>query len=277
MITYEEMQYLCAFAETGTLSEVAEEFHISQPTITRRMKNIEEELGVALFVRTKNSIKLNDSGMLAAEESAMLLHQYENLIRRVRAYDRANHTISIGSAAAVQIPNLVQRISSIFPTSAISTELKKPNELLEGLEQNIYQLIILPYETKESSLISTKIGEEHLMFFLPKRHRFSKRKSLSLKDMNGENMLLFSDIGFWYDIVEEKMPDTRFLVQNERYSFEELVLNSVLPCFITDLAHRSEYDQTDRIGVPITDKEVNVSYYLVCKKSDKDRFRALFA
>lgn len=270
------MQYLTAFAETGTLSEVAERFHISQPTITRSMKKIEEEFGVPLFDRTKNSIKLNDNGLLAAEEAGMLLRQHESMLRRVRAYDRANHTISIGSAAAVQIPELIRKVTEQNPNTTISTELKKPAELLERLENGVYQLIVLPYEPRDAALSTAKIGEEHLMFFLPKKHRFAKRKFLTMDEMNGENMLLFSDIGFWHDIVTDKMPDSRFLVQNERYSFGELILNSVLPCFTTDLAYRSDFDRGDRVRIPISDPEVNVSYYLVCKKENTKRFSAMF-
>ena len=276
LITYEELQYLSAFSETGTLSEVAERFHISQPTITRSMKKIEEEFGVPLFDRTKNSIKLIDNGQLAAEEAGMLLRQHESMLRRVRAYDRANHTISIGSAAAVQIPELIRKVTEQNPNATISTELKKLAELLAGLENGAYQLIVLPYEPQDTALSTVKIGEEHLMFFLPKKHRFAKRKFLTLGELNGENMLLFSDIGFWHDIVTEKMPNSRFLVQNERYSFEELILNSVLPCFTTDISYRSEFDQGGRVRVPITDPEVNVSYYLVCKKENEKRFAALF-
>lgn len=276
MISYEEMQYLIAFAKAGTLSEVAEQFHISQPTITRSMKHIEEEFGVCLFKRTKNSIDLSEIGLLAAEEAALVVRQMDGMLRRVRAYDRANHTISIGSSAAVQIPDLIRRMSEAYPDMTISTELKKPDVLVSGLEKDTYQLIILPYKPETPDLISTVVGEEHLMFFLPKNHKYAKRKSLTLAEMNGENMLLFSEIGFWRDIVTEMMPDSRFLVQCKRYSLEELILNSVLPCFITDLSAGNRPLPEKRICVPITDPDVNVTYYLVCKKENRKRFSALF-
>lgn len=277
MITYEEMQYLCAFAKSGTLSEVAERFHISQPSVTRSMKRIEEQFAVPLFDRRKNSIRLNENGILAAQEAEVMLRQYDSMVSRVRAYDRAKHTLSIGSAAAVQIPELIGRLSALFPLLAITTELKKPEALLAGLEGSIYQLIILPFEPQDDRLVSAKIGEEHLMFVLPKNHRFAKEKSLTLGQMNGENMLLFSEIGFWHDIVVGKMPASRFLIQTERYSFVELVQNSVLPFFTTNLSNT--YYQTDpsRISVPITDPEVNVSYYLTCKKENRGKFSALFS
>lgn len=276
MLSYEEMTYLVAFAKNGTLSGVAEQCHISQPTITRAMQKAETEFGVPLFERTKNSINFNGNGVLAAEEISLILKQTDDMIRKIRAYDRANRTISIGSGAAVQIPDLIRRISESYPEMAISTELKKPSELLEGLENNFYQLIVLPFEPDKLEYCSVKIGEEHLMFLLPKKHRFAKRKSLNMKEMNGEKMLLFSEIGFWADIVIRKMPDSRFIVQNERYFFEELVNSSVLPCFTSDLVNNEHRFSEGRVAIPIGDPEVNVTYYLVCKKENRKMFANFF-
>ena len=52
--------------------------------------------------------------------------------------------------------------------------------------------------------------------------------------MNGENMLLLRDIGFWHDLVTEKMPDSRFFIQAETYPFQELIANSTISVFTTD-------------------------------------------
>jgi DNA-binding transcriptional LysR family regulator len=307
MLTYEEMQYVTAFAEYGTLTEVAEKYSISQPTITRAMKKAEEVFQVPLFVRTKNSIRLNANGELAVREIAMLLRQTDDMILQVRAFDRANRTISVGSAAAVQLPDLVRKLSRAFPARAVAVEQKLPAELLRGFRERAYQLIVLPFDPNargasapevaaggesgktagemagetagEAALeslpacLTRKIGEEHLMFYLPKNHPLAGRSSLALGDLNGENMLLFSDIGFWAEIVRRKMPDSRFLVQSERYSFRELVANSVLPCFTTNLFNDAEASVREtRVAVPISDPEVNVSYYLVCRRDERKLF-----
>ena len=91
-------------------------------------------------------------------------------------------------------------------------------------------------------------------------------------------MLLFQDIGFWHDLVVEKMPDSRFLVQTERYTFMELIENSTMPVFTTDYC-RNTLPETlpamARVEVPITDPEFNVSYYLVCKKEHSKKFNCL--
>lgn len=276
MIGYDELKQFILFAQTGTLAKVAEEFHISQPSITRAMQKIEAEFGVPLFNRAKNRIELTSAGMLAAEEAARVIRQTEEMLRRVRAFDRANHTISLGSCAAVPISELFRKINAAFPEATLSSELKNLPELTKGLDDDTYQLIILPYKPEQPELVSVKAGEEHLLFCLPVDHRFANRDSLTMADMNGENMLLFQNIGFWYDIVREKMPDSRFLVQSERYSLEELILNSVLPCFSTNLTLADSSGRENRVHVPITDPEVNVEYYLVCKKENRQKFAALF-
>ena len=53
------LENLVAFGDYGTLSEAAEKLHVSQPSLTRSMQKLEDEIGVPLFERTKNRISLN--------------------------------------------------------------------------------------------------------------------------------------------------------------------------------------------------------------------------
>lgn len=268
MIDYHILEQFVTFYQTGTLRETAEKMHISQPTLTRNMQKLESEFEVPLFHRTKNSISLNETGLLAAEDAKMLLKQTEHMLRYARDFDRKNRTIMLGACTPVYVPELIRRITAVHPTAAISSEVKSVSQLLAGVKNGTYQIILLPFCPEDTELHCKKLGEEHLSFLLPKRHRFARRKSLSVSEMNGENMLLFQDIGFWHDLVVEKMPDSRFLVQTERYSFMELIENSTMPVFTTDYlgAELSNIESAaSRVTVPITDPEFNVSYYLVCK------------
>lgn len=272
MIDYEILEQFVAFYRTGTLRETAEKMHISQPTLSRNMQKLEAEFAVPLFNRTKNSIALNETGTLAAGDAEMLLKQTENMLQRARDFDRKNRTIMLGACTPVQVPELVRRITATCPKAAISSEVQKVSRLLEGLRDGSYHVVLLPFCPEGDDLFSRKWGEEHLSFLLPKRHRFARRKSLSVSEMNGENMLLFQDIGFWHDLVVEKMPDSRFLVQTERYTFMELIENSTMPVFTTDypldpLPGADSSLACSRVEVPIVDPEFNVSYYLACKKN----------
>ena len=65
-----------------------------------------------------------------------------------------------------------------------------------------------------------------------------------------------NQIGFWNDLVLEKMPASKFLVQSSRFEFEELANNSTLPRFATNLSKDREALQTERITIPLSDPEV---------------------
>ncbi len=275
MIDLQILEQFVAFYHAGTLREAAEQLHISQSTLTRGMQKLETEFGVPLFARTKNSITLTETGRLAATDTEALLRQYEGMLRRAQELDRKSRTISIGSCAPIPVSTLVSRVTTLYPETTVSTELRKVPQLLEGLEKDLYQLVILPYHPETDDLLSCPLCEENLFFYLRRQHRFAKRKSLSIKEMNGENMLLLQDIGFWHDLVVEKMPDSKFLMQTESYTFQELVVNSTMPVFTSD-AFPEDIPGVNRVRVPITDPEFHVKYHAACKKENGKRFRALF-
>ena len=84
MLDLNELQQLVDFADLGTLSKVAEKGHISTPSITRSMKNVEEHFGVPLFTRSKNRIELNDTGREAVSAARRLLAEAEQAVARCR-------------------------------------------------------------------------------------------------------------------------------------------------------------------------------------------------
>ena len=81
-------------------------------------------------------------------------------------------------------------------------------------------------------------------------------------------MLLRSRLGFWKHVTEEKMPDTRFLVQNDA-DFDELVKASALPSFTSDRVIQREGEFPNRIKIPIEDTEANVVYSLYYRLKDQ--------
>ena len=276
MIELYQLEQLTAFNRYGTLSKAADELHMSQPTLTRSMQKLESEFSVPLFRRSKNRLEFNENGLLAAEYAQRVLDQAQNMLDRVRAFDRASHTLSIGSCAPMPLITAVQNAARLYPDMTISSECKDCDPLIEGLNTGLYQIIILPYKPDDDSMVSTESGSESLFFALPPAHRFADRDGLYMKEMGGENMLLYSDIGFWHSLPEQKMPHSRFLVQNERFALEELIASSVLPCFISDITIASDGKPKDRVVIPVLDPEASVTYYTVCLKSTLPKVRKLF-
>lgn len=147
--------------------------------------------------------------------------------------------------------------------------------IFNKIDKDEAQLGLTHTKPDENKYYFKEYGTESIFFALPKDHHYARRKSLSLREMNGENMLLMTDIGVW-NLVKEVMPDSRFLLQDDQFSFNELVQASSLPSFTSDLAIKYLGKPQKRVIVPIKDKEATITYYLVCKKNKRKDFQNLF-
>ena len=275
MLVFEiyQLEQLLAFAECGTLSGAAERLHLSQPALSRSMQRLEAELQVPLFHRQKNRIEFNENGRMAAEYARQVLDKCQDMISRVQAFDRSQRTILVGSCAPAPLWEVPPLLSDLYPDMTISSEMRENEVLLQGLRDDVYQLIILPYPVEEPGISCVKYGEEHLYFSLPPAHPLSGRKGLYMRDLNGETMLLRNRLGFWRELTLRKMPDTRFLEQ-EDVAFEELVKSSALPSFATDVVLRREGNPVNRVNIPILDEEANVTYYCLYKPHGRNDLSA---
>lgn len=275
MLEFSQLEMLIAFADQRTLSKAAETLHLSQPTLTRTMKQLEEEFRVPLFDHRKNRLTLNENGQLAVEYARKLWQEAGDMVERVRSFDRAKHTLSVGACAPAPLWDLVPRLSSLYGSLTIGSEIRECQQLIQGLNEGTYQIIVLPEQIREPNWISLPWGQEHLFFSLPEAHPLAHRQGLEMRELDGENMLVFSNIGFWQELLMRKMPHSRFLFQSDRFSFNQLVRSSVLPCFTTDLSmKRNTTDYTGRVNIPILDPEANVTYYCHLLRSQAERFQA---
>lgn len=261
MIEMEQLYHLIAFYEHQTLSNAAKQLHISQPVLTRSMQKLESSLNISLFDRSKNRITLNETGLQAVEYAKRITDDMQNMKRQLREFDRKQHTFSIGSCAPAPNILLSQKASRFYPEKTISNEIKDIDVLLQGLKEKTYTVIIMPYDIEDEEIESIAFMDEQLFFSLPHDHRFAHRKSISLKEMDGETMLLMSNIGFWNQMHQQTMPHTKFLIQQDRSVFNDLVELSQLPSFCSDYMMNLEGKPKNRSIVSIEDKEAHTTFY----------------
>lgn len=269
MIEIYQLEQLIAFEKYGTLSKASQMLHISQPSLSRTMQQLEKEFQVTLFERHKNKIKLNDNGIVAVEYAKKVINQMNTMVDTVRK----NNRINIGSSAPMPITVLTEKLHSAFPEMDIHSEINTIEKLIENLQNDTYDIIVLHSKpTLPKNIYIKKFIDENLMFALPNDHPKAKEETLQLADIDGQNMISMPNLGFWQDIIDRKMPNTRFIAQTDRLAFEALINASTLPCFATDFGLR-EYNYPDnRVFIPIIDEEVNVTFYIAMKNSNKEKF-----
>ena len=274
------IQQLATFAEEGTLSAVAERLHISQPAISRSMAKMEKIIGVPLFERTKNSITLNKFGKIAAEQAKIAVAAQEELVNSVREAYRRSRTFSYGAIAPAPAWELSPILSQIYPGMTVSYELQEKEEpLLKGLDEKRYDIVVLLNPAKDENYFCRPFIRECLSVLLPKKHRLAARKAIWLKDLAGEKILIHDKIGFWYSMVRRKVPEAVFLEQPELASLLEIVKNSHLPSFITDISEQKLHTPVpkDKKAIPLLDDEASARVYCVCRAGDASRLAAVFS
>lgn len=88
------------------------------------------------------------------------------------------------------------------------------------------------------------------------------------EELNGYNFLLASKLGFWDELCRRKMPASKFLVQTYNFTLAELIRESSLPGFLTNLAGNNETIPENRITIPLTDQEAKITYHAVFRKDN---------
>ena len=257
MLDLEELRQLAAFAELGTLSRVAEEFHISTPSVTRAMQHVEDAFAVPLFTRGKNKIELNETGKLAAEAARKLLREADQTVQQVREFDQRQHTIVVRSCAPAPLWELLPRLNARQPNMTVSTAICQNEDVLAAWENSSCDIAILPFAFADA----VPFLREDLFVCVPPDHALAQHTSLTFAEINGFNFLLRTELGFWDALCREQMPASKFLVQTDNAAFDELVRASSLPCFTTDYG-QLQGGYPDRVNIPLADDAAHVTFYL---------------
>ncbi|MBR5177170.1 MAG: LysR family transcriptional regulator [Lachnospiraceae bacterium] len=276
MIDISLLEQFHAFAEYGTLSSAAEKLHTSQPALTRAMKKLEEDLGVSLFIRSKNQLKLNETGLRAAEYARDVLDADRDFEAKVKAYERSLKTIAIGFCAPVPQTVLTPILNTIFDGMTISADMSDYIQFISRLKSHEYHLAVLHEDPKDNDIFVKKCGHEDLFISLMPGDPLAFYPEIHLSDLDGRSILLLTRIGFWMNFHNNKTPNANYLLQVDMNSFFELSQNSNYPSFSSSYYMSRGQEYKGKVTVALADPECHTDYYLACLASEKEKYKVLF-
>lgn len=265
-----QLHQLVTIAEAGTISKAAEFIHISQPALTRSIQKLETEWNVTLFDRQKNKVTLNQTGALAVQYARRILDDVEDMTNRVQAFERSLRTISIGSCAPAPIVELYAILAERFSGMALTSEAVSEEMLLPGLLKNDYQIIVTSHPIDQPGILCQRFCSEQLFLTIPPAHPLADRTDgIYLDDLAGETMLIIRDIGIWRNLVNTKMTQTNFIIQEQGETFSALIQASALPAFATNLTLKQGPLRANRAIIPILDPEATLTFYCCVQTKNK--------
>lgn len=281
MVDPELLEELVAFHKYGTLSATAEHLMITQPTVTRGMKKLEQQLGVTLFNREfSNRIELNDTGLLAATEAQKLLQEENNFVEKILNYDHLKHKVVVGSVAPGPIGLMSEFQEQLSTQVSINHQLIAPANVVNDLRTLKERLIFTDKEIATDDIESLYMGTERLSLGIDKFHPLAQRKEVSFQDLAGLTFLVVQDIGPWQALIEKYIPDAKFLYQKDLASMRELSQYSSFPFFFTNLTGKTaatfaRFSNNKHSRVPIIDPHNQIEFYGTYLKQDRKLIQPL--
>ena len=110
------LRYFVATAETENVSRAALKLHVSQPALSRQIRDLEDEIGFCLLERTAKSVRLTDAGRAFLSDAQALLQQADEAVKKARAIagaEPAELKVGYSPAATARILSAILRAYNI--------------------------------------------------------------------------------------------------------------------------------------------------------------------
>ncbi len=192
-----DLRYLVALAEHKHFGRAADASFVSQPTLSTQIKKLEDELDVALVERTPRKILLTEVGREIAARARHVLDEVDQIkaIAR-RTKDPESGTLRLGifpTLGPYLLPHVIPGLRARFPRLELLLTEEKSEILLQRLREGRLDATLLALPLHDDQLYADVLFDEPFLLAVPTLHRLSKRKALSLDDIQSESLLLLED------------------------------------------------------------------------------------
>ena len=167
------LRYFLAVAREENISRAAEVLHITQPTLSRQLSQMEEELGVILFERGTRRIRLTDAGVLLrrrAEEIIGLIDKTEKELAEQEALIDGRVTIGCGETRSVNVlADLIETFSQKYPNVTFDLVTGTADVLKEQMDRGLMDVALLlePVDVGKYEFVRLKEGERQQVLMRP--------------------------------------------------------------------------------------------------------------
>lgn len=210
-----EIIYVHTVARFKNLSKAAEELHITQPTLSQSIKNIEKKIEVQLFIRSKKGMTLTDEGKAFVNDSKDLLESYRTFLDELSSYCELGKTYHIGFHKLIHTTKISDQVMSYISENNQDNYVIKveSNDALEVMIENgQLDLAIIKYPpiyNRKPNLNYRNIYKEKLYVMLHKDHFLSKKKAIRLKDLEGIKLLTSDPSEYPNKMIEHIFKDSK--------------------------------------------------------------------
>lgn len=194
MPTLQQLRYLVAIADTLSFSRAAELTHVTQPTLSMQLKELENRLGTRLVERTRARVIVTPSGAEIARKARNIIAEIEDIREIARRDDpealqsilRMGVVHTVGAyVLSVAMPSLREA----FPHMRIYVREDRLENLPRQLSDGVHDVLLLPEAPERPDFETVRLMREPLHVVLPADHRLARQDRIAPQDLAGESIL----------------------------------------------------------------------------------------
>ena len=196
MVTLRQLQYLLAIQNTKNFVKAAKMCHVTQPTLSMQLQQLEENLGTRLVERAQKKVMMTAIGDQVADIAQEMLasaQKIEEVCRRSEALLEGQIVLGvIPTVAPYYLPKLLPALHQAYPKLRLylkEDQTEKLSEMLENGEIDV-ALLALPVDDKFAEKV---IFEEDFVVALPVGHPLTKKDQITVKDVQKEGLMLLEE------------------------------------------------------------------------------------
>jgi len=192
-----QLQYFLKVAQKEHVTRAAEELHVAQSAVSRQIHQLEQELGVDLFMQKGRNLQLTPVGQLFCKKVESILKELEHSVNEVHEFlDPERGEIRIGfphSLGTHLIPTIVADFRKYYPH--VKFRFKQgsyPSLIKDVLSGEVDLTFISPFPENDEHVSGDIVMTEELFAILPQNHRLAGESEIRLEQLQKEKFVLFS-------------------------------------------------------------------------------------
>lgn len=184
------MQYFLAVVREGTISAAAQALHVAQPSLSRQMKDLEEELGASLFVRGNRKITLTEEGMVLrkrAEEMVRLMQMTEDEISQIKSHVAGSVRIGAGESWSFHyLSRTAASLAKEHPDIRFHITSGDTQDLMDELNNGLIDFAVIFTDVDHTLYQSIELPvEDRFGLLMPKDCPLASKDEIHFSDLKG--------------------------------------------------------------------------------------------
>ncbi len=181
------LNYFVTIVQTKSISNAANTLHVTQPTLSRQIKDLEEELDTVLFHRGSREIQLTDDGQYLYNRAIEILALVEKTENNIRKSEEISGEIYIGAAETHSldiVATVIKKMTDQYPEIRIHIRSGNADDILEHLNKGVYDLGITigDFDNRKYNALALK-NRDQWGVLVPKNHPLTKFDKVELTDI----------------------------------------------------------------------------------------------